>query len=155
MPVPPRAKPLYQSCLDTKEQLSQISGFQPIFALQWTESEEQDPLTFLMQVFRRGIPLLMLLARVQRVQDITHYIQLENFKGREQRIPKVATFKFIEACIVDLSFKSDECFTISDLFGNDTTGFVKVGPSSSQLTALILIPLHRLSKLLPAYLIIS
>jgi cell division control protein 24 len=140
VPVPPRAKPLYQSCLDTKEQLSQIPGFQAIFASQCIDSEEQDPLTFLMQVFRRGIPLLMLLARVQRVQDITHYIQLENFKGREQRIPKVATFKFIEACIVDLSFKSDECFTISDLFGNDTTGFVQVGLSCSQLSALILIP---------------
>ena len=39
VPVPPCAKPLYQICLDTKEQLSQISGFPPIFALQRTESE--------------------------------------------------------------------------------------------------------------------
>jgi cell division control protein 24 len=112
-----------------KEQLSQISGFPPIFALRGTKSEDEDPLTFLMQVFRRGIPLLMLLAKVQGVQDISHYIQLENYKGHEQRVPKEATFKFIEACIVDLGFKSDECFTISDLFGNDSTGFVKVGPS--------------------------
>ncbi len=126
--VPPRARPLYQSCLDMMVQLSQIDGFPPTFDLQITESEEEDPLTFLMQVFRQGIPLLMLLARVRGVQDFTHYIQLESFKGHEQVIPKVATFKFIEACIVDLGFKSDECFTISDLFGNDSTGFVKVGP---------------------------
>lgn len=126
VPVPPRAKPLYQSCLDMKEQLSQISGFPPIFALQRTESEEEDPLTFLMQVFRRGIPLLMLMARVQGVQDISHYIQLEDYKGHEQRVPKVATMKFIEACVVDLGFTWDECFTINCLFGNDSTGFVKV-----------------------------
>jgi cell division control protein 24 len=129
MAVTPRAKPLYQSCLDMKEQLSQISGFPPIFALQRTESEEEDPLTFLMQVFRRGIPLLMLLARVQGVQDISHYIYSENYIGDERKIPKVATVKFVEICRRDLGFKSDECFTISDLFGNDTTGFVKVGPS--------------------------
>ena len=127
--VTPRAKPLYQSCLDMKEQLSQISGFPPIFALQRTESEEEDPLTFLMQVFRRGIPLLMLLARVQGVQDISHYIHSENYRGHQRKIPKVATVKFVEVCRRDLGFKSDECFTISDLFGIDSTGFVKVGPS--------------------------
>jgi cell division control protein 24 len=126
VPVPPRARPLYQICLDTEEQLCQISGFPLIFALQTTESEEEeDPLTFLMQVFRQGIPLLMLMARVQRVQGVSHYIQLEDY----QKIPEVATAKFVEVCRRDLGFKLDECFTISDLFGNDSTGFVKVGPS--------------------------
>jgi cell division control protein 24 len=155
VPAPPRARPLYQSCLDIKMKLSQISGFPAIFALQSTDSEEEDPLTFLMQVFRRGIPLLMLLARIQGVQNISHYIQLENYKGHEQKIPKVATFKFIEACIVDLSFQFDECFTISDLFGNASTGFVKVDSSSISIHEFVFHPLYRLSKLLPAYLIIS
>lgn len=90
------------------------------------DNEEEDLSTFLMYVFRQGIPLLILLARVQGVQDVSHYIQPDDYKGYEQRIPKVATFKFIKACMDDLRFEPDDCFTISDLFNDDSTGFVKV-----------------------------
>lgn len=39
---------------------------------------------------------------------------------------KMAAFKFVQACLKDLQLLPGECFVISDLFGNDTTGFVKV-----------------------------
>jgi len=40
--------------------------------------------------------------------------------------PKKPAFKFVEACLRDLKLPPGECFTLSDLFGDDTTGFVKV-----------------------------
>lgn len=123
--VAPRARPLYQSCLEIEAELSQIAGFPTTFALHRDENEDEDPLTFLMQVFRRGIPLLMLLARVRGV-DVNHYIQLDEYRGQENRVPKEATFKFIKAWKDDFAFNSTECFTINDLFGGDSTGFVKV-----------------------------
>lgn len=43
--------------------------------------------------------------------------------------PKIAAFKFVEACLNkegDLRLPPGECFSLQDLFGDDTTGFVKV-----------------------------
>lgn len=96
-------KPLYQNSLKIKSQLSQISGFPDIFALQRDENKEEDPLTFLIQVFRQGITSLMLLARVQGAQDVAYLTEFQgNFENHEQNISKVATFKFIRACMDDL-----------------------------------------------------
>lgn len=41
--------------------------------------------------------------------------------------PKIAAFKFVKACLEgDLKLPPGECFSLQDLFGDDTTGFVKV-----------------------------
>jgi hypothetical protein len=46
---------------------------------------------------------------------------------RPEKVPKVAAFKFVEACLKgDLKIPPGECFSLQDLFGDDTTGFVKV-----------------------------
>lgn len=52
--------------------------------------------------------------------------------------PKKPAFKFVEACLRDLKLPPGECFTLSDLFGNDTTGFVKVGRFLFRLIARVL-----------------
>lgn len=45
----------------------------------------------------------------------------------ENKRPKIAAFKFVEACLKgDLKLPPGECFSLQDLFGDDTTGFVKV-----------------------------
>lgn len=44
----------------------------------------------------------------------------------EQKKAQVATFKFVKACLEGLNFAPGDCFVLSDLFGDDTTGFVKV-----------------------------
>lgn len=45
---------------------------------------------------------------------------------RDDKRGKAATFKFLQACVNDLKFPQEECFIVTDLYGDDTTGFVKV-----------------------------
>lgn len=46
---------------------------------------------------------------------------------REEKRPKIAAFRFVEACLKgELQLPSEVCFSLQDLFGDDTTGFVKV-----------------------------
>jgi cell division control protein 24 len=117
----PRARSLYQECLDVELRLSQIDGFPEIFATLRDGSEEEDPLTFLIQVFRTGAPLLVLLERVLELGNLTHSTQLGDHIN-SQEMPNA----FIKACIDDLGFQPDECFSVGDLMGSDTTGFIKV-----------------------------
>jgi cell division control protein 24 len=121
----PRLKPLYQNCLELEQQLSQIPGFPEIFTKQRAKNKEEDPLTSLMQVFRRGVPFLMLLERVQGISKPTYITMLED-RFDPQKMPKVATYKFVERCISDLHFPLNECSLIGDLFGSDSTGYIKV-----------------------------
>jgi hypothetical protein len=44
----------------------------------------------------------------------------------------------VEACLQDLKLPPGESFTLSDLFGDDTTGFVKVRAKSFVLHALFI-----------------
>jgi cell division control protein 24 len=49
-------------------------------------------------------------------------------KTNPTKRPKVAAFKFVEACLKgELEVQPGDCFALTDLFGDDTTGFVKVG----------------------------
>jgi cell division control protein 24 len=121
----PRVRPLYQNCLELQLQLSQIPGLPEILAMERDDNGEADPLSIFIRVFRRGVPLLMLLGRVRGLQYLANLTQFEGLVD-SQKIPKVATFRFIKACIDDLGFQPDECFSLGDLFGDDTTGFVKV-----------------------------
>lgn len=119
----PRERSLYEECLEVELRLSRIPGFPEIFAAQREGSEEEDPLTFLIQIFRRGTPLLMLLEKFPGLGNPTHLV--EDDMG-SQKLPKKATYIFLEACIKNLSFRVDECFSIRELMEGDTTGFAKV-----------------------------
>jgi cell division control protein 24 len=121
----PRVKTLYERCLEVELQLSQIHGFSEIFAMLRGDSEEEDPLTFLIRVFRRGAPLLMLLERIP-VPGNVFYLDQPKSNIVPQKILKTITSLFIKACISELGFQPDECFSIGDLLGDDTTGSVKV-----------------------------
>jgi cell division control protein 24 len=86
----PRVRPLYQNCLELQLRLSQIPGLPEILAMERDNSEEVDPLSFFIRVFRRGVPLLMLLERVRGVQYLAQLAQFEGFLD-SQKMPKVAT----------------------------------------------------------------
>lgn len=73
----------------------------------------------------------------------------------ENKRPKIAAFKFVEACLKgDLKLPPGECFSLQDLFGDDTTGFVKVCPVStflpfaSRTFARIILPLTLTNEVL-------
>lgn len=47
-------------------------------------------------------------------------------KVSEAKKPKSAASKFVLACLKELKLPPEEVFVLNDLFGDDTTGFVKV-----------------------------
>ena len=53
-------------------------------------------------------------------------LEVDESKVKDNKRPQAATFKFLQACLRDLQFPAEDCFIISDLYGDDTTGFVKV-----------------------------
>jgi cell division control protein 24 len=120
----PRVRSLYQECVEVELRLTKIPGFLEIFAKLRDEGEDHDPLSLLITFFRRGVPLLMLLERVPGLGNLDYLTELWYIDS--QKLPKVATYKFIEACIHDLGFQPDECFSIGDLMGSNSTGFVNV-----------------------------
>jgi cell division control protein 24 len=124
----PDVKPLYQQFLEVELRLAQIPGFPEILVMLKEESEKDNPLSFLIQVFRRGMPLLMLLERVPGIRNLNNLAQLEDDIDA-QKMPKAATYIFMKTCIDDLGFRPEECFFLSDLFGDDSTGFIKVRTS--------------------------
>lgn len=117
---------LYQRCLQQQQRLRAVPGFE-----RWMTEEESkadddaDPVTLLWRTYRRGYPLMDIYnALGPKVR-----LSVENSKMTEanaKKFEKMATYKFLQACIGVLDFPSEQCFIIGDLYGDDTTGFVKV-----------------------------
>jgi cell division control protein 24 len=123
----PRVRSLYQECVEVELRLTKIPGFPEIFTKLRDEGEDHDPLSLLITFFRRGAPLLMLLERVPGLGNLDHLTELWYIDS--QKLPQVATYKFIKTCIHDLGFQPNECFSVSDLMGSNSTGFVNVRDS--------------------------
>lgn len=115
---------LFQICVILRQRLKGVPGFETFLEEEEQGAEEEiDPVDLLWRTFRRGYPLLELYNVLRPEKPIrvnTAAMSSEVKKG------KAMTFKFINACINDLNFKVEDCFIILDLYGDDTTGFVKV-----------------------------
>ncbi|KAK5111378.1 hypothetical protein LTR62_005219 [Meristemomyces frigidus] len=113
---------LFQICVSLRRRLMGVDRFRD-----WLESEEEaadddtDPVTLLWRTFRRGIPLMMLYNALNPTQPLELKVGVS-----EEKQGKAATYKFLQACVNDLKFPQENCFIITDLYGDDTTGFVKV-----------------------------
>ena len=113
---------LFQICVSLRQRLLGVPGFED--SLQEEEEyadQDTDPVTLLWRTFRRGYPLQLLYNALRPSQPLELNMAL-----KEEKRGKAATFKFLQACLNDLKFPSDECFIVTDLYGDDTTGFVKV-----------------------------
>ncbi|KAF2020711.1 hypothetical protein BU24DRAFT_7134 [Aaosphaeria arxii CBS 175.79] len=114
---------LFQRCLNLQQRLRAIPGFE-----RWMVEEENnadddaDPVTLLWRTFRRGYPLMDVYNALGPQKPLV----VDEGRIPEKNRPKTAAYKFIQACVGELKFPSEECFIISDLYGDDTTGFVKV-----------------------------
>ncbi|KAK5735096.1 Guanine nucleotide exchange factor for Cdc42p [Elasticomyces elasticus] len=112
---------LFQICVSLRQRLMGAPGFP-----EWLEEEESaadddtDPVTLLWRTFRRGIPLVELYNTLRPSKPI----ELKGIK--EEKIGKAASFKFLQACQNDLKFAQEDCFIVTELYSDDTTGFVKV-----------------------------
>ena len=117
---------LYQICINLRRRLAEVPRFDRHIREMELEEEEAgdstDPVTSMWNCLRRGYPL-MTIYNALRPETPLH---VDEKRVAEKQIGKAATFKFLQACLEDLKFPPNECFLITDLYGGDTTGFVKV-----------------------------
>ncbi|KAF2224926.1 Pleckstrin homology domain-containing protein [Elsinoe ampelina] len=114
---------LFQICLILRQRLSGVPGFDAILEEEEQSADEDtDPVTLLWRTFRRGYPLMA----IYNVLRPDKPLQPDVTNMNDVKKAKSMTFKFINACLNELGFKVENCFILLDLFGDDTTGFVRV-----------------------------
>lgn len=122
---------LYQICLNLRMRLAEVPGFDLHLAVMEEEEAEiedsSDPVTSMWNCLRRGFPLMTIYNALRPAVPLS----VDSTKIGESKIGKAATFKFLQACMAEQKFPPSECFLITDLYGGDTTGFVKVSPCNS------------------------
>ncbi|KAF1813577.1 hypothetical protein P152DRAFT_285799 [Eremomyces bilateralis CBS 781.70] len=117
---------LYQICLNLRQRLQRVPGFDDILEEELRDADEDtDPVTLLWRVFRRGYPLMVLYNALQPNSPLV-IDETKMMNWPERKRSQAATFKFLQACVNELRFPQDQCFIITDLYSDDTTGFVKV-----------------------------
>jgi hypothetical protein len=122
---------LYHTCRYVLDRLAVVEGMTDCIDSVMLEEEKLDvnncdPLTKLTLLCRRGYPLCKLYNALNPNKPLS-----------EDRVPKLTmtnsckanVYHFIVACRDQLSFPEDDMFTISDLYQDDTNGFVKVNLS--------------------------
>ncbi|KAI1324092.1 hypothetical protein F5Y16DRAFT_315493 [Xylariaceae sp. FL0255] len=119
------SKSLFQICIALKNRLVQVPDFQEYseqLDQQIASGEDDGPVESLWNLLRSGPPLLTIYNSLQPAQPL----KIDPAIQDPARRAKLAIFRFIEACLKQLEIPAAECFVISDLMGQDTTGFVKV-----------------------------
>ncbi|GAA5794928.1 hypothetical protein HPULCUR_000276 [Helicostylum pulchrum] len=88
-----------------------------------SNSSSNDPLTKLWELCRRGTPLATLFNALNPAEPLKL-----NFNQPQQMTNecKKTVYHFIVACRNQLSFKEEQVFTLSDVYKDNTNGFVKV-----------------------------
>ncbi|KAH7346862.1 BcCDC24, RhoGEF protein [Rhexocercosporidium sp. MPI-PUGE-AT-0058] len=118
------SRSLYQICVNLRQRLATVPGFDAHLndSDSEDEGEDMDPVSSLWRCLRKGTPLMTIYNSLQPPE----LLKIDE-KIPEAKRPKIAAFKFVEACLKgDLKLPPGECFSLQDLFGDDTTGFVKV-----------------------------
>lgn len=119
---------LFQHCLTLQLRLRAVSGVERWLLEEEDRADEDepvDPVTLLWRTFRRGYPLMELYNALGPPNPLV----IPNAKADEKsqkKHEKMATYKFIQACVNELGISQESCFILMDLYGDDTTGFVKV-----------------------------
>jgi cell division control protein 24 len=115
---------LFQICVNTRQRLRGIPECDDALLQEEEDAQEHnedaDPVTLLWRTLRQGFPLMALYNAFNPAQRLT--VDPNKITKRDQ----AASMKFLTACIRELKFPMTEMFTISELYGEDTTGFVKV-----------------------------
>ncbi|MBE3109847.1 MAG: hypothetical protein IMZ46_04930 [Acidobacteria bacterium] len=115
------SRSLYQICIALRQRLSQVPGFEVYFG----QLDQPDPVEAVWSLLKEGTPLLAIFN--EALQPAEHLkIDDAHVNAAPPKKSKIAAFKFVQACLKDLSIPSSECFVINDLMGTDTTGLVKV-----------------------------
>lgn len=116
------SRSLYQICVSLKQRLAQVPGFDPFLE----QLDPTDPVDPLWNLFRTGYPLLAIYNSLQPAEPL----KVDDPNASEAKKSKIAIFRFVQACMKELRVSPSETFVITDLMGNDTSGFVKVSFAS-------------------------
>ncbi|WFD29535.1 Guanine nucleotide exchange factor for Cdc42p [Malassezia sp. CBS 17886] len=136
---------LYQSCLALRDRLWCVPGFGEAFLEPRTGADEPparaggalyDPVTLLWQCFRLGTPLCALYnhlaPQLVPAMPLSAEANLSNANAC-----KALVMRFLIALKEKLGWDSDDIFTVSQLYLNDTNGFVKVVRTVDMLVDLL------------------
>ena len=82
-----------------------------------------DPVSSLWRCFRAGEPLIVIYNASKPAEGD---LQIDYTKVAEKQVPKKATYSFIQAAKTRWSIPDQDAFILQDLYGDNTTGFVKV-----------------------------
>lgn len=116
---------IYQSCVNLKARLAEVPGFERHLKDMGEEERIQgisDPVASLWNCLRGGYPLITIF----NASNPDDPLEIDPAKVPEAKRPKAATFKFLQACLQDMAFPQQDCFLITDLYAENTTGFIKV-----------------------------
>ncbi|KAF9325702.1 hypothetical protein BG006_010823 [Podila minutissima] len=123
---------LYQSCLNLLERLSGVPDFEqyldPELLLNTQagspSGSPNDPVNQLWVLFRMGSPLATIFNGLRPKEPL----KINNTDANLSNINacKASVFRFLVACRTELQLTEEDLFTISELYQDDTNGFVKV-----------------------------
>ncbi|KAI1097476.1 hypothetical protein F4804DRAFT_170827 [Jackrogersella minutella] len=119
------SRSLYQICIALKLRLARVPNFNVHLEALPAPGDDQDgPVESLWNLLRTGLPLLTIYNCLQPENPLE--FDSTDPTANDTKRSKKAIFKFVEACLKRPEIPGSETFVISDLMGNDTTGFVKV-----------------------------
>lgn len=130
------SKSLYQICLRTQQRLRRVPGLDEYSVfLEETDAsgdeEASDPMARLWSCLRQGAPLLLIYNATEPNHPISLTDELPTQLGSSSaasndKLARSRTMRFYKACKDDLGIPDDQLFTIRDLHGSNTSGFVRV-----------------------------
>ncbi|KAI9286560.1 hypothetical protein BC943DRAFT_320941 [Umbelopsis sp. AD052] len=146
----PASSSLYHTCRSVLDRLSDVPGFDfyldmenlpPLNLTSPTTSEPStptlgansgDPLSKLWQIARQGSSLCLLFNTLKPETPL----KINQDPGLNTvNVCKASVYHFLVACKKELEFSESDLFTITDLYSNDTNGFVKVVNSINKILA--------------------
>jgi cell division control protein 24 len=124
----PATVSLYQTCRIITDRLRQVSGFEEVYLqdmgiVQSPLSTAKDPVTDLWKCFRVGASLCHLYNAT--LPEIELSVRPEATTNNMNAC-KAEVYHFLLACKKHLGFADEDLFTISELYSENTNGFVKV-----------------------------
>ncbi|KAM5350267.1 hypothetical protein ACJ41O_006772 [Fusarium nematophilum] len=114
--------PILCKCLEIRLQLVQLPGF---LLLLEQDNRWNDGFHALRALFRQGFPFLTLLQALGHIQR-KPLLSLPWHREDVRKSRKNAVNVFLKACSEDLEVGQDNLFTESDLYHDDSAGFLKV-----------------------------
>ncbi|KAL2069465.1 hypothetical protein VTL71DRAFT_14144 [Oculimacula yallundae] len=119
-------QPIFQACIQLRQRLSEMTECNAhlIDTANGKDDDNEsdiDPVTILWRCLRETTLLITVFNSLYPEHPLEFDARLPPAIK-----PKMAAYKFVEACLKVLKMSPEECFRMRDLFGDDTTGFVKV-----------------------------